>query len=524
MSHLTPQAEVAQNVPPHPLPLDMEVVLEQVLPIVPYGKDEAHLTLAALIEAQGINDSMTQSYGAANVFDLADRLLATAPPPPPPSRATVAPSGPLRFVAWWRCLLIGPAQASVMVLILGIIALAETGLHAMGIQRLTTVVATIVTTMIAGGSLQLGAWLIGVAIGRGMAHSLRLAYRRTLLVGLGITGAIALISLLVGQLANLEPQATLGFASIIVILTPLLLASGALMLLQRRVQTIGTLAVALGSLWVATMAYAAPLLITATSVLLIATIALVVQAEFEIWRRDPTMKRRYCSLPPPVLIWLYAAPFVCYGVLTVMLVFAAQPLIWMEGDILSRGPVHLMHLAGLSIFVLSQGAFEAGMLSLWSVSNTIQHQFTLVEANQAGKSVRDFILMTMRRALLLQFVLSGVLSPVILWLLTPGMHGLSWGVIGLALSGTMVGYALLGHALFICGVLNIFGNRWSVVKALSLSVVVTGSSARLALEALSPLASVAGIVLGGLLLFIVVAVESNRLLSDSAYTLHRGFS
>ena|GEM_PF-4814730 len=523
MSDLTRQAEVPQNAPLHPLPLDTEAVLEQVLPIVPYGRDEAHLTLAALIEAQGINDSMTQSYGAADVFDLADRLLATAPLPPP-SGTTVATAGPPRFVARWRCLLIGPAQASVMVLILAIIALAETGLRAMGIQRLTTIVATIVATMIAGGSLQLSAWLIGVALGRGVAHSLRLAYRKTLLVGLGITGAITLISLFVGQLANLEPQATLGFAAIIVILTPLLLASGELMLLQRRVQTIGTLAVAVGSIWVATVAYAAPLLLTATSVILIATIALVAQAEFEIRRRGRTLERRRRRLPPPVLIWLYAAPFVCYGVLTVMLVFAAQPLIWMDGDVLSRGFVHLMHLAGLSLFVLSQGAFEAGMVSLWSVSTTIQHQFTLTEAGQAGKSVRDFILTTMRRAVLVQFVLSGVISPVILWLLAPDMNGVSWGVIGLTLSGTMIGYALLGHALFLCGVLNIFGDRWSVVKALSLSVVVTGSSARLALEYLSPLASVAGIVLGSLLLFILVAGESRRLLSDSAYTLYRGFS
>ncbi len=523
MSTLARKTRAAQDESPPALPLDTEAVLEQVLPIVPYGKDEAHLTLAALIEAQGITDSMTRTYGAANVFELADQLLAT-PPPPPTSATTVATPGPPSFIAWWRCLLIGPAQASVMILILAIIALAETGLRGLGIQPLTMIFATIVATMIAGGSLQLSAWLIGVAMGRGAAQSLRLAYRKTFVVGLGITGAMALISLSGGYLAQLEPKSTLVFAAIIVVLTPLLLASGELMLLQRRLQTIATLALAAGSAWIATMVYGAPLVVTAASVALIATIALVAQAEFEIRRRGRTMERRPRRLPPQAVIWLYAAPFVGYGVLTVMLVFVGQPVIWMGADVLNREFLHLLHLAGLTLFILSQGAFEAGMTSLWSVGTGVQHQFTLTQAGQAGRSLRDFIVATVRRALLVQLVLSIVIGPITFWLLDPGTSGVPRGAIGLALLGTMVGYALLGHALFLCGVLNVFGNRWLVVKVLSLTVAVTGMSAGLTLEYVNPLASVVGIVVGSLLLLLLVAGELRRLLRDSAYTLYQGLS
>ncbi|MFQ3661835.1 MAG: hypothetical protein SNJ69_05500 [Chloroflexaceae bacterium] len=449
---------------------------------------------------------------------------ATAPPASAASEAASAAANLPAFAAWWRCLLIGPAQASVVVLTLAMIALAEMGLRAMGIQTLTTILATIVATMIASGSLQLGAWLIGIALGRGAANALRLAYFQTLLIGLGVTGVIALLSLLCGRLLNLEPHATLVFTAIIVVLTPLLLAVGELMLLQRRAQTIGTLAVAAGGAWTATLAYAAPPLVTVSSFTLIATIALVVQAEFEIRRRSWAMGKRLRRLPPPSLIWLHAAPFVWYGILTVTLVFAGQPALWLSDDILSRGYLYLIHLAGLSLFILSQGAFEAAMALLWFIGTTVQHQFTLPQDSLAGRSIQNFILAAKRRAVLVQVLLASVIGPLIFWWLASRTDGVSWGSIGLTLAGSMVSYALLGHALFLCGVLNVFGNRWRVVKALLLTVIVTGTIAQLALVYLGPLASVAGIGIGSLLLYRLVVGELRRLLHDSAYTLYRSFS
>jgi hypothetical protein len=493
-----------------------------VAALATYAPQEARLTLAALLEASGVTDEEALSKGANDVFDLAAQQLATLAPVPaaPAGGRAAAPTAPAR--SWLPHLLIGPAQAAVMALAVAILSAIQVGLAGMGAQASTVTYGATAAAIVSGAALQISAWLIASALGRGQAHTLRRALRSGMLIGGGALVAVALGAAAASTLSGHAPRQALAFAAVLVLIGPLLLASGSLLILQRRAQVVLTLLLGAIGASVGAVALTSPVgqVFTTGGAALAATVALIVQAEQEVHRRGRDLDRRPAALPPAALVTQHVAPLACYGALTVALIFASQPQVWGVGQVLAEGrALSALHLAGLAVLVLAQGAFEVGMAGIWATAIRLQQQVSAAEAQRSGAGLWRFLSRTMVWALLLQLALAAFISLGCTLLLPPPLT-LATGV-SLALS--LAGYSVLGHALFLCGVLNTLGYGWTVVQGLVMAGLTSGAAALLAATWLGPVMATAGVLAGGVVLLIVAAAALHDLLRDGDYALYRAF-
>jgi hypothetical protein len=230
------------------------------------------------------------------------------------------------------------------------------------------------------------------------------------------------------------------------------------------------------------------------------------------------------DLPFAGLIIHETSPLICYGALSVILVFAGQLPGWLAiGPQSAQVALMLAHIVGLGVFVLGQGAFEAAMHNLWGTSVAIRHKLALAEADAVGARFGAFIRSAMGRALLVQLAITAMVGGGAALLLRVAPAAELVLSIGPTLVVCLLGYSILGHALFLCGVLNTLGARWAVVRIISAAIVTTGFYATLAANWWGPLSTPLGLLGGALLLLGLAFGELRGLLREGDCTLYRAF-
>ncbi len=500
---------------------DTATAVHQVADLIPYAPQEARLALAALLEVRGISDDVARHRGATDVFDLARQLLAEHPANRQvPVRLMTQPDS-----GWWRHLMIGLAHAVVMILVLALLAIANACLAAAGVWTATVVLGIILATVVVGGALQLNAWLAAIALGRSPLHALRAALWHGVRIGMGAVLALALALICAGLVLGVELRQVIAVAAIIALTTPLLLATGTLLLLGRRAETSAILAIMVGTVIAAFAIYpgtVAHLIIVGVGTFG-ATAAIGALAEREIRQRE--MNHDQLNLPSAGRVMHAVTPRVCYGILSVILIFAGQLPIWLDiGPTSPPIALGLGHMLGLGLLVLGQGAFDAATHNLWGVVVAIKHQLALAESDAVGARFATFIRIAMGRALLVQLAITAMISggaALLLWIM-PALAPTP--VMSLALAVCLLSYAILGHAIFLCGVLNTLGSRWAVVRIMGAATVMIGFYSTLGAAWWGILGATLGLLIGGIALLGLALGELRGLLQAGDGTFYSAFS
>jgi len=493
---------------------------------------ERLLELAALLEAEGVTDVVATQYGASDVFDLAQRLLAGQSAsavhvtrPAPRSEAT-----PPRLLP---SLLHGPLTLAIMVVLLAALKYYEAVLRHRGAPTWTTLLGLTTGMVIAGAIMQALGWRISVASSQATPQ----AMRPVLLLGLGFGLATAVIAGLglaaLGQALHLSFAGLVGLAESCTGLVALLILCGGLALLDRGWLALTALILCFGGMWMVGLHWPGtdPLLTQIVPGLTLALLLLAGSLAYTVHRRTNGDWSSIGSYLPPFGQLLYhATPYLCYGGLTVMYVLIGQTIGWYaqlpSGWTRSEAvvAVEIAHLIGLTALVLNQGIVEYALRSFWHTIRSAQRQVILGDGYGSRTALRRFLRRSTMMLLVGQSVVGLGLVALAIWLWpAAGLTPLLGPIVPSVLLVSLSGYGFLAWGLLGCSILVMLAHPWQAVGTLLIAMVVQLTSS-LILSRLSTIemASLSSVI-GGAALVLLTHVSITCRLRQSDYELYQAF-
>lgn len=500
--------------------------------VTPDGGPEGELELAAMLESQGVTDAVAARYGTADVFALAHQLLALP-------RASEPPAAPaMQIVAGWEpaLLLRSLLRSALMIAMMGMLLVGvqayERAMRALGVPGWTTMLGLLAAMAIAGGMMQASGWRVSQALSQGTTR----AVRPLLLLGLafGMSIALAVSAALVGggMLLELPPAGLAGLGASCLALTLLLLLSGSLVLLERTHWAGAALGLAGGGAWLAHSAHALgadPR--TAVALSYLAAIALLAALLALAIRQVSRAADRGIYRVPPAGQMLYnAAPYLAYGALAVIYVFAGQlngwlgrvPDGWTRDQAIAA--LNVAHLLSLATVVISQGVAEYALRLFWGAIRAAQSEALVCDYAAIRASVQLFLRRHLRMVLLGQALASLAVAALAQWLWARyPLEALLGPLVTPMLYISLAGYSLLAWGLYGCGFAVTVARPWPAVRALLAAATLEFASGLLLGQAGGFALSVVGVVVGGAWLALSTRRMIAQMLDRVDYLLYQAF-
>jgi hypothetical protein len=500
--------------------------------VAPYTGPETLLELVALLEAAGITDAVAQEYGAADVFELARRLLRERRP----SHAAARRLDRLPELPKPRLLpplLRGPVTLAVMAVLLAGLRYYELVLRQFGAPTWTTLLGLMSGMVIAAATMQALGWRVSLALSQGIPQ----AVRPTLLLGLGFGFAVALLAALVlvaiGHQLHVPIGGLVGLGESCAGLAMLLILSGCLALLDRGWLAVPALLLSFGTAGLVRLRWpgADPLLtqivpgLAAALLLLAGLLAYTVQQQMRGGGNSDDF-----HLPSKGQLLYRATPYMAYGALAVIYLLVEQingwlarlPADWPRSQAVAA--VDMAHLISLAALVLSQGSIEYALRTFWPLMYSTQVQTVFNDQQAATRAMWCFLGRAERRLLVAHCVIAIALAALALWLWQAlALTALLGPLLPKVLLMSLLGYSALAWGLFGCSFLVTLSQPWCTVRALLIATIVQIASSLVLGQIGTFETAMMSTVIGGAVLVILTQLSIARLHRQASYALYQAF-